>query len=120
MGEQLIQGLHRLRPVRRHGETLLLFLITSIDLSGLRLKGGASTFKQIASSYFTQAAAPKAERTRQSVINAIKALHLEGLPLESITTRRVAELAGVGRNTAHRQATEQDWGTFVESVIFSF
>lgn len=122
VGEELIQGIHRLRPIRRGGELLRIYLITDADLSGVGMKAGmsgpnGSSFTVKASGYFTAAAAPKPERTRQRVIEAIEQLHQEGLVPAAITTRLVAERAGVGRNTAHRQAGEQPWAYFVEEVL---
>ena len=115
MGEQLIQGIHRLRPVRRHGETLLLFLITSIDLKGIGITGAA--FKQLPASHFTKAAAPKADRTRERVIAAIEQLHALGL---NPSQRAVAERAGISKTQTLRQAGGQDWAAFVEGVIYPF
>ena len=115
MGEQLIQGIHRLRPVRRHGETLLLFLITSIDLKGIGITGAA--FKQLPASHFSKAAAPKADRTRERVIAAIEQLHALGL---NPSQRAVAERAGISKTQTLRQAGGQDWAAFVEGVIYPF
>ena len=118
MGEQIIQGLHRLRPIRRSGETLLIFLITDINLSNVIRPGQPGvTFTARSSAHFTKAAAPKKERTRDRVVAAIRELHAGGVPVTEITCRRVAEQAGVGRNTAHRQAGDGQWLTFVSLCI---
>ena len=116
MGEQLIQGIHRLRPIRREGETLMVFIISDADLSGLRIADDVQ-LKQIPSSTFCKGAAPKRERTRDKVINAIWSLYLEGTPADAITTRRVAVVAGVAQTTVMRQKGDQLWGAFVNHVI---
>lgn len=113
MGEQLIQGIHRLRPIRRQGETLRFFLITSTDLSKLPLKTSASSFKVMSSAYFTEAAAPKAERTKRSVINAIKKLREMGETMANVSTRRVGDIAGCSHTQARRQAGADGWKDFV-------
>ncbi len=117
MGEQIIQGIHRLRPIRRNGETLQIFLITDIDLSNVIKPGGVVSFTKKPSATFTKAAAPKKDRTRDRVINTIRELHQEGISAGEITCRRVAEHAAVGRNTAHRQAGDGQWLTFVELCL---
>ena len=70
-----------------------------------------------ASGHFTAAAAPKAERTRQLVITAIEQLHQEGLAPDAITTRVVAERAGVDPKTCRNASRGQPWAYFVEEVL---
>lgn len=117
MGEQIIQGLHRLRPIRRQGETLLIFLITNLDLSGVIKPQPGVTFTTRSSGHFTKAAAPKRERTRDRVVAAIRELHTGGVPASEISVRRVAGEAGVGIATAKRQSGDGQWLTFVELCI---
>ena len=120
MGEQIIQGIHRLRPVRRPGETLVSILITNLDLKGLGIcqaSGKGHSFKQINSSYFTKLAAPKKERTREQVITAIKLLHLTGLEVGQISTRAVGDRAGCAHTTAKRQAGSLSWLEFVQQCL---
>ena len=116
MGEQIIQGIHRLRPIRREGETLLVFMITDADLSGLGI-GREAPLQQLPSGHFTKAAAPKRDRTKEKVIEAIWTIYRQGTPEAAITTRRVAEVAGCTHTTARRQAAERSWGQFVSDAI---
>lgn len=123
VGEELIQGIHRLRPIRRGGQRLRFYLITKVDLSGVGLTPGmtgpgGSSFTKKESGHFTAQAAPKAQRTRQRVIEAIEQLYGEGVAPAAITTRLVAERADCTHTTARRQACELPWQVFVEGVLF--
>ena len=120
MGEQLVQAFHRLRPIRRPGETLLLILITDLDLKGLRIcntDGRGNSFKKVGCSYFTKAAAPKKERTHHLVVTAIKLLHLTGIPVEQISTRMVADRAKCSQSSAAKQRGDLQWKEFVQECI---
>ena len=120
MGEQFVQGLHRLRPIRREGATLVLYLITSLDLKGLRITTNSKglTFNQISSTYFTNAAAPKAQRTRESIVKAIIDLDHEGQPANKISTRKVAERVGCDAKTCRNATKGETWHEFVLDVLF--
>lgn len=123
MGEQLIQAIHRLRPIRREGEVLLVFLICSADLSGIGfqpgVKGGRGSLTVMESSYFNPAAAPKAERTRRKVIGAIQQLYQEGVSPKQITTRLVAQRAGVDAKTCRNAGQGFGWSVFVSQCLQS-
>ena len=114
MGEQIIQGLHRLRPIRREGETLLIFLITNLDLSGLIRPQPGITFDSRLSGEFTKEAAPKKERTRDRVVAAIRELHAEGV---HPSQRAVAQRTGISKTQVLRQAEDGPWGTFLQLVL---
>ena len=109
-----MQGLHRLRLIRRQGETLLIFLITNLELSGVIKPEPGVTFTKRPSATFTKAAAPKKERTLNRVVAAIRELHLEGV---NPSQRAVAERAGISKTQVLRQAGDGSWGTFVQLVL---
>ena len=117
IGEQLIQAIHRLRPIRREGQHLYGYLITDANLDTLNL--GDQIQKRSADS-FTRAAARKSDRTSYAVEQAICSLFDQGTPVDQISKRRVAQLVGCSPTTALRQASDRPWEAFVRSLIFDF
>jgi hypothetical protein len=67
-GQELIQGIHRLRPIRRKGESLTVYLVCDNDFSGMSFAGALSTAQ---GHEFSLSAGEAHFQTLSKVVNAI-------------------------------------------------
>ena len=113
---EYFQALHRIRPIRRDGKQLVVVFISDADLSAMPID-----VAQIKASDITPKAAHKTEQKLEAITEAILQLASDGLPVEKISTRKVAGIAAVGERTVRRIAQHQSdgksWPVFVNSVL---
>lgn len=110
------QAWERLRPIRRKGETLIVLFVSNADLSAMPI-----TITQLKPEDVAPDAAAKVDQKFEAICTTIVELAADGTPISKISSRKVANAAGVGERTARRIAQHQTdgkpWGEFVRQVL---
>ena len=115
-GAEVSQAWNRMRMIRRPGKKLLILFISELDTSSLGID-----VQQVKAADITPKAAHKTEKKLAAIVDAICELADEGTPIEKISTRKAAKVAGVGETSVRRIAQQQTdgrpWPAFVAEIL---